>query len=1155
MGRHNRDDFSELIKRKAAQRTGYRCSKCFRPTIGPSYESNEAVSNIGEAAHICAAAPGGKRYNPAMTPEERSSIENCIWLCKIHARQIDTDDVTYTVPVLVEMKKRAEKYAETSISELDMFRNCYNSNGDNISSLHTNFFKMVGDGNFDLLRNVLESYTASISPIYDEFVLRFKLIYDLYCDHLMIEKHANDYIALPNHDGADELLMIAIPLNQKVLVERLIPFSSDLELKKLSKLLIEDSLERCLMSPKAESSHAFEVSKEKENLINNYIVQRAIDKNVFCLKRADDTDVELKSEEYYYMLLFAAFKLNEKAIYKGADIVNDAANLGFWTLVQNIKMISQLDAKLQDFLWESMLQFSFEDKERFCDLLKSIPFCAIDMPRITKIKWLYKIRYESSSIDVDKLLAYSKGNDNYVLLSKYLRGIPEESRYEFVKDHLYLCKKSSRFLQMVLEYDRKHDISTVDLNHYTNDFESDFLYHCLRYSNAVDAEEKEGIVQWLLGHHHLLMMEDLYGYLEILAKENKWDNILELATYNIQSEHLFHIANLLTSTKNTAYIDKGIRIYNDLEELGWNQRGFFFNIGVVSANSGRTEKAKKYFQKEFDLYQDETALYHLLCLRIDTNDVLDDLYLHKAKNIVARDFQNIAAASYEKMMDHEQAKLYVLRTLLLDDMSRCIGALYSLSLEEDEVDPDCVQNDVVCVLRSELGDVNVAIHNPGVLDNVTPNNFANCVHYTVGDAEISPLMYCKRNDVITFKNNSYLIADIVTTSRFFSAFALRQIVLRDEGIRTISGKTPEEALSKLIACLVEVKEKTDTVLTDYNAAQIRYPISILSALLGKNRLEVCEFIALGNKEKVRNNLSVVESSEEATYILAFDSIVNLAIISFYNLLPKNIKLLCPHQVKKQLMSEISEMLSDLNSKKTVGSMYVVDDRPIFNERTSEFKRDRYAFLASINDFLASLPDVEAYDLEDDNSALLSLLGERKMEIEVGALSLMQNIDNAILVTDDQFLYSVAAALGQKSIGLCGFVSNVCKDGRALLDFSKGLKSINFANYIPLILFEKIIDSISNMTVKEECDALNNALAEWLMCDKGNDATDYHREIVLQLYRDCVAQTGTPLPTDYPLTRIAIHHFAKMNPEYVKKLVEELAKNILWDGEGKEDGMV
>jgi hypothetical protein len=102
----NRDDFSEPTKRALALRAGYRCAfeGCDRPTSGPSAEAEDAVTNIGKAAHICAAAPGGRRYDTSMTPEQRTAITNGIWLCAHHADLIDRDEVTYTVAALQRMK-------------------------------------------------------------------------------------------------------------------------------------------------------------------------------------------------------------------------------------------------------------------------------------------------------------------------------------------------------------------------------------------------------------------------------------------------------------------------------------------------------------------------------------------------------------------------------------------------------------------------------------------------------------------------------------------------------------------------------------------------------------------------------------------------------------------------------------------------------------------------------------------------------------------------------------------------------------------------------------------------------------------------------------------------------------------------------------------
>lgn len=66
-----RDDFSSKVKSAVALRAGYHCSfkGCLPSTVGPSDESEMAVTNVGEAAHITAAAPGpgARRYDPKMT--------------------------------------------------------------------------------------------------------------------------------------------------------------------------------------------------------------------------------------------------------------------------------------------------------------------------------------------------------------------------------------------------------------------------------------------------------------------------------------------------------------------------------------------------------------------------------------------------------------------------------------------------------------------------------------------------------------------------------------------------------------------------------------------------------------------------------------------------------------------------------------------------------------------------------------------------------------------------------------------------------------------------------------------------------------------------------------------------------------------------------
>jgi hypothetical protein len=111
-----RDDFKEDIKRKLAGRAGYICSNpdCLQPTSGPS-DSDKEVTNIGVASHLTAASQGGPRYDSSYTPDQRSSIDNGIWLCQKCAKMIDDDPTTFTVEKLNAWKIHSEESAREKV--------------------------------------------------------------------------------------------------------------------------------------------------------------------------------------------------------------------------------------------------------------------------------------------------------------------------------------------------------------------------------------------------------------------------------------------------------------------------------------------------------------------------------------------------------------------------------------------------------------------------------------------------------------------------------------------------------------------------------------------------------------------------------------------------------------------------------------------------------------------------------------------------------------------------------------------------------------------------------------------------------------------------------------------------------------------------------
>lgn len=118
MAKQRRDDFPQRIITKLRDRVAHRCSNpdCRVPTSGPVQSDAEKTVNIGKAAHICAAAPKGPRYDASMSKEQRKGINNAIWLCAGCADKIDRDAAAFPVDLLKQWKVAAEKAATEELN-------------------------------------------------------------------------------------------------------------------------------------------------------------------------------------------------------------------------------------------------------------------------------------------------------------------------------------------------------------------------------------------------------------------------------------------------------------------------------------------------------------------------------------------------------------------------------------------------------------------------------------------------------------------------------------------------------------------------------------------------------------------------------------------------------------------------------------------------------------------------------------------------------------------------------------------------------------------------------------------------------------------------------------------------------------------------------
>ena len=104
-----RAHFSQRIKTELSLRAAHFCSNpgCLRLTAGPRWGVLRGLAT-GHAAHICAASPGGPRYDPDQSEDERHSASNGLWLCRECGDLVDKDDSGFSVDKLRAWKRDHE---------------------------------------------------------------------------------------------------------------------------------------------------------------------------------------------------------------------------------------------------------------------------------------------------------------------------------------------------------------------------------------------------------------------------------------------------------------------------------------------------------------------------------------------------------------------------------------------------------------------------------------------------------------------------------------------------------------------------------------------------------------------------------------------------------------------------------------------------------------------------------------------------------------------------------------------------------------------------------------------------------------------------------------------------------------------------------------
>ena len=1147
----NRDDFSEKTKNNAAKRVGYRCSfkNCNRPTVGASQENKNKASSIGVAAHICAASPEGPRYDANMTPEERKDISNCIWMCQTHAHLIDTDEKKYTVDLLKKWKREAEQSASDALADPNFFNNYYQKNSNNFDSLSQIFNDMIAEGNYNQLNFLLCQYNmGQLSDKYDEFVLRFKIIYDAYCNRNSLKNDTSQYLSLSCKDGIDELMELFIMLLLEEELKLLFDYCKNSDLKQFATIILDgraetDLLYSCINQPEPNIPEKYKLLIFK-TATNDMALNLKI--NIQVEGQQQNEKEGLYNKDFYFQVITSIYSLVKRAINNiSINLKNDS---DFLFIINHLEKINYLDLKIQEIIWENLLNISSIDKDLFQKYYSLCPDILKEYDSIKKTQIVYLSHHEPQKMNINKIMQLAEQTKDYSLITLWLNSIDKNEAKNFINNHRYLLSKSSEILfYRIIIINQLSENETQDLlNEYSSTYKEDFLYHCLKVKFCNDNIDNE--LSWLQNNLSKLSLYNVNLYLSVLKTNQQWEQLNKISKLPLPTHILCKIADILANSQIQSNMLRSKEIFETAINDGYNIMGLKHNLGIINRNLGYIQAAKTCFQKEYDEYHNIATLKLLICTRYESGDYVDDQYLIDLSNDIDYSSQSLVGATYSKLKKYQNAYKFFIRSLLLNDkQNESLTELCFINqLSPESNDCTSIQENTICILSNDQNSIQIAIHSVAVLDGITPNQFANCQHYSIEDTNISTLLYRKRGETVYYNNIKYQVSNIDSSFEFFSRYAFSEMIKRPD-ITKIYATSSENILKQISNILKDAKEETDKIIDNYNQSELRIPFSSLSKQVGKNMLVTCEFLMYKNTEKIRNNLNNIILSNKPIFILSYDSIIFLSHLNINLTILNEHNIVCSNTVKNHLINDINDEISAISSKNSFGNMSYSDKKIHLTEYTPELKRERHSYLNNLKSLIKQIKTInDSFDYvpqnEPQKNLFSKLILDNKLLCESSCLGLAQNLPNSIFVTDDQLIYNIASIEKIPNIGLVSLLTYISSKWSTLLEISKSLQQINFFNYLPLFLYKKIFDCMINDTEHSLEDY--QKIIHWLSSDTNSEPSHIHNIIIITLFRDIFPHNELQyLNPNNILSKLAIKAYKNQNPGFIAKQIHTAKKDL------------
>ena len=1121
----NRDDFTKATKDLVAQRVAYRCSfkDCGVATIGPQYGDTTKSNNMGIACHICAASPGGPRYDPKMTREERKSPENCIWMCPTHAEIIDHDPNKYPKELLHEWKKEAEAKAESNLVNYNFSKNQL----DNGKELEKLFDGLIEDGNYDTLRMLIDK--VKCSNVHSELLLRYEIIYNIYCNRHALHYSIDYYIDNVFEKQSDAIVEVLVASCINTGLNKLTKFCVDQEIIKLANKLLDGTIYGFLFRNKTDIDNSKEEITLKDDkgilfrLISNIIINN---KYPVLPIMIDGNEFQFYDKEFAYKMMAYAWQLFNHILQSQTLNEEKATKESYILIKTSLHKIVQLDKSIQQFIWEAVLDYVINDKVEFNMLYDVCPLLIKESKELKRIKAIFDLIHNEA--DVEKMLYDNTIKDDDKILIPVLQSLPKDKRLEFLEDNRYLFKRSSVYIYLwcIVSAIGNEDKAKMILI-YEEYFKDDFLWNCLSayYSENIIPEK----LTWLKKNKQNLDAPTLSLYIKVLGKYSQWEELREVAEVSVPLFLKYQSGFELMSSRSNEDIVFCLELFKKLEEDGFYEKGFYHNYAVLYYRINDIFQSNLYFEKEYDESNDERDLLNILNARVKCSKFEIDRYVEHASKSSDSDVLCLVSYFYEKNQNYYQQKIYLLKSFIANPENENAkrGLAYmSINGKLDESD----DFGRIYSLENEKHIIKIALLDNVLLNGIKQNQIMDFVLADANSNKYNSWRFYDVGEEIEYNSQNYNIKAIDSFSKVISSYAISQLMISKDVI-AITGKTPEEAIKNLSEILIQREEEVKKVFSKFKKSKGFFPVTLLARQLGTTFSNVWSSLISEQEFNISNSFGTI--SGERTLILTNDAIITLYSLNSFDDL-SNENFILPNQVKTLFLSELDDKIMDLQQKNSVGSLYSKQSQLFKVDYDRNYKKGASHYFSALHSVLSKIIGHKGQAFKSANDELTKLFVENNLVNESYTLGLAQSNRNYAIVTDEPFMCLVCELEKIPHIGAIELLLNQKLSPDKKLDYLEKLANYNFLNYFNVKVYKEIIDSILTRP-QDESKRLLQRLGKWLA---PGDCTLKHKQLVLNVFQELGKEDMDSVYFQF-IRNIGKLYFSELFPEKYQEIIDRI----------------